>query len=139
MGYNCKYTGGNNYCPELKKLLYKDLLIPVCPEELGGLSTPRLPARFDHADGRAVLEGRAKINDESGRDVTENFLTGAFKALRIAKKNGVYLAVLKERSPSCGSSQVYIAARGERPVQGTGVTAALLQQSGIKVCSDEQL
>lgn len=139
LGYNCKYTGGNNLRAEVARMKKSDLLIPVCPEELGGLPTPRPPAQFDKAGGYAVLKGLAKVIDSNGRDVTKNFLLGAYKTLEIAKKNGVYMAILKERSPSCGTFRVYITEKGSHPVAGTGVTAALLQEHGIKVYSDEQI
>ena len=138
LGYNCKYNGRNNFKTEITRLR-DDLLIPVCPEELGGLPTPRPPAQFDKADGNALLDGLAGIIDINGRDVTNNFLAGALKALSIAKKNGVHKAILKERSPSCGVSSVYIAQKGEKPVPGMGVTAAILQRNGVKIISDEEL
>ncbi len=138
LGYNCKYNGKNNFKTEIT-CLRDDLLIPVCPEELGGLPTPRPPAQFDKADGNALLDGLAGIIDINGRDVTNNFLAGALKALSIAKKNGVHKAILKERSPSCGVSSVYIAQKGEKPVPGMGVTAAILQRNGVKIISDEEL
>jgi uncharacterized protein YbbK (DUF523 family) len=138
LGYNCKYNGRNNFKTEITRLR-DDLLIPVCPEELGGLPTPRPPAQFDKADGNALLDGLAGIIDINGSDVTNNFLAGALKALSIAKKNGVHKAILKERSPSCGVSSVYIAQKGEKPVPGMGVTAALLQRNGVKIISDEEL
>lgn len=139
LGYDCKYNGRNNFRPEIARLKNADLLIPVCPEELGGLPTPRPPAQFDRADGIALLKGLSRIIDCHGKDVTEHFLSGALKTLAMAKKNGVYKAILKERSPSCGTSRVYITEKGSEPVPGMGVAAALLQQNGIKVYSDEQL
>lgn len=139
LGYNCKYNGRNNYRPEIKELKNSDLLLPVCPEQLGGLPTPRPPAQFDRADGVALLKNLSRIFDSHGKDVTENFLTGAYKTLFIAQKNGIHKAILKERSPSCGVYSVYITEKGEKPVSGMGVAAALLQQHGIKVYSDEEL
>ncbi|MTI85219.1 MAG: DUF523 domain-containing protein [Firmicutes bacterium] len=138
LGDNCKYNGGNNYTKEIARLK-RDIVLPVCPEELGGLLTPRLPAQFDRADGEALLDGRCKVWDAKGNDVTQNFLSGAAKALAMAQRRGVHTAILKERSPSCGVSSVYITERGTAPVVGMGVTAALLKKNGIKVLSDEKL
>lgn len=139
LGHNCKYNGKNNLRPDIIKLGETSVLIPVCPEQLGGLPTPRSPAQFDRAGGAALLKNKSKIIDSSGKDVTENFLTGAYRALSIAQENGVNKAILKERSPSCGVNSVYIIEKGDRAVPGMGVTAALLKQHGINVYSDEQL
>lgn len=138
LGVNCKYNGGHNLRPEIVKYKNSGLLVPVCPEELGGLPTPRNPAQFDRAAGDEALEGRSKIIDSTGKDVTKNFLAGAMKTLKIAREKGISIAVLKERSPSCGASLVYITEKGEQPTPGIGVTTALLEKSGIRVYSDEQ-
>lgn len=93
--------------------------IPVCPEQLGGLPTPRERAVLTRGDGHDVLAGRATVITESGRDVTENFIRGANQVLLLARSKSITTAVLKARSPSCG-------------VHGTiGVTAALLQSYGF--------
>ncbi len=93
--------------------------IPVCPEQLGGLATPRERAILTGGDGRDVLAGRARVITESGRDVTENFLRGAAMTLQLAEMKGITTVVLKSRSPSCA-------------VHGTvGVTAALLLSRGL--------
>lgn len=101
------------------RALQQSTWIPVCPEQLGGLSTPRERAILIHGDGHDVLKGRAKVVTEKGRDVTANFIRGAHQTLQLAQVKSLTTAVLKSRSPSCG-------------VHGTiGVTAALLQSYGF--------
>jgi len=95
--------------------------IPVCPEQLGGLPTPRTPADLVGGDGHDVLAGRAAVIDRQGRDVTQQFISGARQCLEIARARNVTTALLKAGSPSCGLTPA------------TGVTAALLTDHGIKV------
>lgn len=95
--------------------------VPVCPEQLGGLTTPRTPADLTGGDGNDVLAGRASVIDRQGQDVTRQFIHGARQCLAIAQSQNISTALLKARSPSCGLSPV------------TGVTAALLLANGIKV------
>jgi len=95
--------------------------IPVCPEQLGGLPTPRTPADLVGGDGHDVLAGRAAVIDRQGRDVTQQFISGARQCLEIARARNVTTALLKAGSPSCGLTPA------------TGVTAALLADHGIKV------
>ncbi len=112
-----------------------DAIIPVCPEELGGLSTPRSPSFFeDRRTGLAILGGNGRIVSAEGEDRTAAFIAGAKKTLEIAEKNGVRKAYLKERSPSCGCRTVYVR---ENRVPGMGVTAALLKENGIETISVE--
>ncbi len=93
--------------------------IPVCPEQLGGLATPRRPANIVGGDGHDVLAGRAAVIDADGRDVSARFILGAKQVLAIARAQNITLALLKSRSPSCG------------PGHPTGVTAALLLENSI--------
>lgn len=110
--------------------------IPVCPEQLGGLPTPREQTHFQCGDGDAVIAGTGRIVSRSGRDMNQPFLDGAHAVARIAKLTGCRQAILKERSPSCGVHQIHC---GEQMVSGRGVTTALLVQAGITVFSEEQL
>ncbi len=109
------------------RLAKKETLVPVCPEQLGGFATPR---------ERAERRGE-KVLTESGKDVTVNFRRGAEEVLRIAKLLGVREAVLKQRSPSCGSGQLKMMS-GEI-FAGDGITAGLLKKNGIRVISEEEL
>lgn len=106
----------------------------VCPEQLGGLSTPRPPARIHGGTGADVIDGKAKVLTNKGVDVTEQFLKGAHEALKMAQLVNAREAILKERSPSCGSDHIY---GDDGMIDGQGVTAALLERHGIKVYSEE--
>ncbi len=110
-------------------LLKTETLIPVCPEQLGGLPTPREPAE--------IREGR--VITKSGKDVTENFKRGAEEVLKIAKMFGIKEAVLKQGSPSCGCGRIYDGTFSGKIVEGDGVTVALLKRHGIKVITEEDL
>jgi uncharacterized protein YbbK (DUF523 family) len=109
----------------------------VCPEVDGGLPTPRPPAEIVGGDGRDVLAGTARVVTVDGTDVTEAYLAGAHGALRAAQAEGVTRAVLKARSPSCGRGAVYDGSHTRTLVEGTGVTAALLEANGIKVVTED--
>lgn len=123
LGENCKYNGGNNYCPDVEKLRERFEVIPVCPEQLGGLPTPRVPAE---------RVGERVLNRE-GQDVTAEYRLGAGKTLETARAAGIRCAVLQERSPSCGSGTVYDGTFSGKLIPGWGVTAQLLEENGIKV------
>ena len=110
--------------------------IPICPEQLGGLSTPRPPCRFYGGDGDDILRDKAKLVNSDGIDVTQNFIKGAEESLKIAKTTGSIYAVLKERSPSCGVKEIYIE---DGKARGIGVTAALFKKDGIEIISDEEI
>lgn len=114
-------------------------LISFCPEVAGGLTVPRLPAEIQSDDGNAVLNGTAKVFDNQGNDVSKYFITGANKALETAQANNVKIAILKEKSPSCGSSFIYDGTFSSVRKVGQGVTTALLERNGIKVFSDLEI
>ena len=129
MGENCKYNGGNNYSPAAEALKERFDVLPVCPEQLGGLPTPRVPAE---RVGDRVLT-------RDGRDVTGEYQAGAEKALAEARAAGVRYAVLQERSPSCGSGFVYDGTFSGKLIPGQGVTAELLREKGIAVYSGSRI
>ncbi|GKU23935.1 DUF523 domain-containing protein [Clostridium folliculivorans] len=137
-GCNCKYNGGNNYNEDIKKIYDEGEAILVCPEEMGGLSTPREPVEIQGGSGVDVLEGRAKVLSARGTDVTEEFIKGASKVLEIAVKNNVKKAILKSKSPSCGARKIYDGTFSGKTVEGNGVTAELLKLNGIEVLSEEE-
>ena len=114
-------------------------LIPLCPEVAGGLSVPRPPAEIVGGDGADVLDGRAKLKTEAGVDVTDAFIAGAHHALAVAQKKGARIAILKSKSPSCGSSKIYDGTFTATRQAGMGVTAALLRRNGIHVFSEKEL
>lgn len=133
LGVRCRYNAEVLEKRDIPELA--EAIVPVCPEELGGLSTPRTPSFFeDMRTGREVLHGNGRIISETGEDRTAAFLEGAKKTLEIAKEAGAKKAYLKERSPSCGCHTVYV---GENRVPGIGVTAALLKETGMQIISVE--
>ncbi len=123
LGVHCRYDGGSNQLPALEALLTQHDCIPVCPELLGGLPTPRPPAE---------CQGDRVINRE-GTDVTEAFHRGAAEALYLATLHHCEAALLKERSPSCGCGTVYDGTFSGTLTAGRGVTAALLEKNGVEV------
>ena len=129
LGENCRYSGGNNYCPAAAALGARYELIPVCPEDLGGLPTPRTPAEI--ADGVVMTR--------DGKSVDREFRQGAALALEIAGREEIGLAVLQPRSPSCGVKQVYDGTFSGRRVSGQGVFARLLAESGFPLLEPEDL
>ncbi len=109
-------------------------LVPVCPEVMAGFETPRPPAEIEgRQSGEAVLDGRARVVEDSGRDVTDLFRLGAEAALTVAEAHGCRFALLTDGSPSCGSSAIYDGSFRGRTVRGFGVVTALLQRHGIEV------
>lgn len=137
-GIKVKYNGKDNLDERLKKLVDEKRAVPVCPEVLGGLSTPREPAEINGGDGFDVLDGKAKVVTKSGKDVTEAFLKGANETLKIAKEVGATIVVLKENSPSCGSNMIYNGTFQGEKIKGNGVTSALLIRNGFQVISEHQ-
>ncbi|MFZ5650700.1 MAG: DUF523 domain-containing protein [Bacillota bacterium] len=136
-GVKCRYDGGHNNVPEINEMVERGLAIPVCPEILGGGGIPREPYEIVGGDGGAVLDGKARVKTPSGNDGTELFVRGAEEVLRAANKCNAVAAVLKERSPSCGSSMIYDGTFTGGKIPGMGVAAAILQRAGIKVYSEE--
>ena len=127
-------------CPSiLKEWEQAGRLISVCPEILGGLTVPRSPAEIQGGNGKDVLVGKARVMNINGQDVTQSFLAGAREALRLAEENGIEYAILKARSPSCGNKAIYDGSFSGTIIEGQGVTAALLGQSGIQVLNEDDI
>ncbi len=139
LGINCKHDGQNNLNEKVTRLAAKEVLFPVCPEQLGGLGTPREPMRIIGGGGSEVLDGKARVMNDSGKDVTENLVRGAEEVLKFAKSLGVEEAILKARSPSCGCGKIHSGTFPDRLVEGDGVTTALLKRSGIRVITEDDL
>lgn len=131
LGQYCRYDGKVKNYPQLEKLLRRaDLhLIPVCPEQLGGLATPREPSECQGA----------KVYTKSGRDVTAQYQRGAAGALYYAQLFHCTAAVLKEKSPSCGCGWIYDGSFTKTLVKGDGVTAALLKKHGLTIYGETAL
>lgn len=137
-GCKCRYDGGHQADPRILELVEKGLAIPVCPEQMGGLSTPRSPCEIPDGTGADVIQGKARVLTKDGRDVTEQFVQGAQETLRICHLAGATKAILKANSPSCGSGMIYDGTFSGRKKEGDGVTAALLRENGIQVLSEEE-
>jgi len=118
---------------------WRGRLVPVCPEIEGGLPVPRPAAEIAGGDGDAVLDGRARVVTEHGGDVTDAFLKGAEAALELARAEGCPVALLKERSPSCGCRRIHDGTFGGGTKAGRGVTTALLERNGIRVFHEEEI
>lgn len=130
-GYCTRYDGRSNLLKDKTFLEWKNRgkLIPVCPEVLGGLSTPRTPAEI--RNGRVV--------NKDGDDVTNSFAKGAQEVLKIAKENNVIVAILKDGSPSCGCTKIYDGSFSGRKIPGSGICARLLIENGIVVMSENDI
>lgn len=129
LGVNCRYDGGNCHVKSIERLRAKYELIPVCPETLGTLPIPRTPS--ERLCGKVV--------NKLGLDVSAQFGFGASQALKIAKENHVHKALLKEKSPSCGTHRIHDGTFTGHTIEGMGVTAELLRNNGISVFSEDQI
>jgi len=140
-GVNCRHDGGHKLDRRVAQLVAEGRAVAVCPEQLGGLPTPRTPADIVGGVGADVIEGRACVVDREGRDVTAQFIRGARETLAIARSADAALAILEEHSPSCGCRRT--STRGAdgacRRVAGQGVTAALLSREGLRVIAEDEL
>ena len=130
LGRRCRFDGRDKLTPELAVVLEGRRVIPVCPEELGGLGTPRPACQLQGGDGAAVLDGGASVVDANGNDRRAEFIKGAQAALAEAIAGGATAAVLKDHSPSCGVGEVY---RDGALLAGEGVLTALMRRHGISV------
>ena len=139
LGLNTKYDGKTNDCALLQKYSSIGKFIPVCPEQLGGLPTPRVPVEIIDGTGQDMLLGRSEVRGEQGEEVSSEFIQGAKEVLKIVEMVKVTAAILKERSPSCGVNYIYDGSFTHRIKPGQGVTAALLKEHNIPIYSDEEL
>lgn len=132
LGRECRYDGSQNRDRALERELSAGGMraVPFCPEEHGGLGTPRPAAWIEKESAAAVLDGRDRVVTDAGIDVTAQFVEGAKGALETCREHGIRLAFLKERSPSCGSCNTHV---GKSLASGPGVTTELLRRSGIEV------
>ncbi|MBR5389943.1 MAG: DUF523 domain-containing protein [Clostridia bacterium] len=129
LGARCRYDGAAKPCPAVIALAERHTLVPVCPEQLGGLSTPRAPAE---------RQGD-RVCTHAGVDVTKQYRRGAEETLRMARLLGCECAVLKERSPSCGTGEIYDGRFSGRLISGNGVAAALLRENGLLIVGESQV
>lgn len=130
LGIKCRYDGTDAANATILDMARSRHLIPLCPEQLGGLSTPRAAAEIESGNGGDVLNGSSRVITGDGSDVTSNFIRGAKETLKIALLFDISEAILKEKSPSCGVASI---SRKGDVVKGMGVTTALLMEEGIRV------
>jgi uncharacterized protein YbbK (DUF523 family) len=128
-GENCRYDGKSTLSENVKKLVEEGKAIMVCPEVEGKLPIPRHPCEIRNN----------KVVNTQNEDKTVEFILGAEKVLELAKKHNIKKAILKEKSPSCGSSFIYDGTFSRTLIKGQGVTTKLLRENGIEVISDEEL
>ena len=129
LGVSCRYDGQSKAYPLVEELCRRHEVVPVCPEQLGGLPTPRVPAERQGA----------QVVTKEGTDVTAQYLRGAAEAVHLARKLGCTVAVLKERSPSCGSGAIYDGTFTGALTTGFGTAAEALRAAGIRVMGESQL
>ena len=127
LGVNCKYNGSNNYNEAVMNYLKDKEVIPICPEIMGGLPTPRLPAEIK--DG--------KVFNKNGEDLTAFFKKGAIETLNLAKKLGVKKALLKSKSPSCGYKKIYDGSFKDILIDAHGITAELLINNNFEILTEK--
>jgi uncharacterized protein YbbK (DUF523 family) len=126
---HCRYDGGAKPCSSVIRLVAEGKAIPLCPEQLGGLPTPRMPAE----------QIGDKVMRKNGVDVTAEFSRGAQEALKIARLIGVKTAILKAKSPSCGSGKIYDGSFTDTLINGNGTFAELCKNNGIEVKTEEEI
>ena len=131
-GVCCRYDGKSNENEKVIKLVNEGKAIAVCPEQLGGLSTPRTPCEISAEDNNKVIS-------KNGKDCTEYFQCGAKRVLEIAKELGIKKAILKAKSPSCGYGRVYDGTFSGKLIQGNGITTELLLKNDIEVITENDL
>lgn len=130
LGANCRYDGNNGKNEDVLELLDGYHLVPVCPEQLGGMETPRFASE---------RRGPKTVINQSGQDVTAFFIKGAEETLKLAEIFDCKKAILKERSPSCGHGMIYDGTFTGNKIPGSGVTAALLEKNGIEVIGESKI
>jgi uncharacterized protein YbbK (DUF523 family) len=134
LGIDCRYDASSCLNPLLREKARREGYIPVCPEQLGGLPTPRPSVFIQGGNGFDVLDGKCRVCDQGGNDLTEQLIRGAFETFKIARLLGTRKAILKEKSPSCG---VQFTTSDQELIQGPGVTAALFLRERIEIISDK--
>lgn len=137
VGLDTRYDGESNAEAVFSDMVKTGKAVPFCPEQAGGLPTPRDPSEIIGGDGQNVSEGKARVITDKGQDVTENFLAGAKETFKLAKLFRADRAILKSKSPSCGCKCVYDGTFNGKLRSGMGVTAAYLREHGINVIDSE--
>ncbi|MFA8301055.1 MAG: DUF523 domain-containing protein [Hyphomicrobiales bacterium] len=140
-GEKVRYNGSDRKInhPLINKWDKEGRLILACPEILGGLSTPRPSAEIINGSGLDALNKHSKITDINHNDLTKEFIDGAEKTLEIIKEHNIDIAIMAERSPSCGSCKIYDGTFSGKLIHGEGVTTALLRKNGVTIYNENQL
>lgn len=138
-GMNTAYNGSNFESDKVKRMVTEGKAIPICPEQLGGLPTPRDLQEIQGGTGKDVWEGTARIMTLRGDDTTQAYFRGAREALKVAQLVGAEQAILKAGSPSCGCGWIADGTFSETPRPGDGVTTVLFRENGISVRTEEDL
>lgn len=136
-GFRCRYDASIKPIPFAVELVRQGKAVPVCPEVLGGLTIPRVPAEIVGGSGTEVLSGSCAVVNEQGFHVTDAYIRGAILALNLGLEHGARAALLKARSPSCGCGQIYDGSFSHRLRTGDGVFTALLKKHNIPVFTEE--
>jgi len=136
LGKNCRYNGGHSQLNELNKLDVE--WIPVCPEESGGLGTPR-PSAEMQGSAEDILNGKGKVLTNKGKNVTQEFIRGADKSLQSGLEVGVKTAILKSKSPSCGIGKTYDGSFTKTLKTGDGIFAHLCHKNDIECISSDNI
>ena len=136
LGLRCCYNGCDNTDQSVLDMREKYILIPACPEQLGGLQTPRPPSFFIKGDGSQTIEGIDNLINDQNENVSSQFRNGAEETLKICQLFNIKTAILKEKSPSCGTHQIYLK---EKLTKGIGVTATILKSNDIRVMSENDI
>jgi len=129
LGVSCRFDGSSKPCQKVIELFRQGGVIPLCPEQLGGLRTPRAPSEIK----------KFSVVTKNGKDVSKNFKKGAEEALSIARLAGVKKAILKSKSPSCGCGRIYDGSFTHTLVKGNGIFAEMCVRNGIEVLTEEDL
>ena len=140
LGIKCAWDSQDNYKSDKAiDFLNSETLMPVCPEQLGGLKTPRAPQEIQGGTGEDVLNRKCKVMNINGEDVTQEFINGAEETLKIVRLFHIEEFIGKSKSPSCGCGQIYDGTFSRKLIDGDGVTTALLKRDGISVITEEDL
>ncbi len=141
LGIKCTYNCEIRKSEEVVKLAQRKILVPFCPEQLGGMSTPRIGMSIVEGSGEAVLDFETKVLNEENSDITSHFLLGAEESMKYATLFNVRTAILRDKSPSCGVYQIYNKKIGEEKylVTGRGVSTARLKRHGLKIYSGNDI
>ena len=139
VGENCRYDGSNCFNRKVYEFISSKEYFTICPEVIGGLGIPRKPCEIVKGSGEDVLEGKGKVIDIEGNDLTEKYIEMAYKTLEIFLKNKAKLAILKSKSPACGKGKIYDGSFSGKLKKGNGVVSAILMKNGIEVITEEEI